>query len=69
MLLVRMQGDIIVYVFPPSALWIAIAVNTLGYAIVLMLALVMYAYYFDCNPVMAGRISKGDQVGVGLFLL
>lgn len=31
-------------------------------SLVCVLAFVMYAYYFDCDPLQAGLIKKADQV-------
>lgn len=34
-------------------------------ALVMWLGVLVYAYYSDCEPVMAGRVDKYDQVNMG----
>lgn len=50
------------------AVWISSIVTVLNMILVMILGLVMYAYYYDCDPQIINAVEKKDQM-VPLFVM
>ena len=43
-------------------MWLAAVTSTLLLVLIVLVGLVMYAYYATCDPIITGKIEKVDQV-------